>query len=57
VTTLSSSASVTIAATLFAGLFMLQLGLRKKTIRWRLSSRCPSCGLIRRTAYCKRCGS
>ena len=56
-TTLSSPASVTIASTLFAGLFMLQLGLRKKSIRWRLSARCPSCGVIRRSAYCKHCAS
>jgi hypothetical protein len=36
-----------IASSLFAGLFMLKLGLRKKSIRWRIPSRCPSCGRAR----------
>jgi hypothetical protein len=48
--------AVTIATSLFAGMFMLQAGLRKKAIRWKLPSRCPSCGRSRRlNTPCHHC--
>jgi hypothetical protein len=48
--------AVSIASTLFAGMFMLQISLRKKAIRWKVSSRCPSCGRWRRlNGRCDNC--
>ena len=48
--------SFAIAASLVAGMFMLQLSLRKKAIRWKTHSRCPSCGRSRRQrAQCDNC--
>ena len=48
--------AVAIAASLVAGMFMLQLSLRKKAIRWKTHSRCPSCGRSRRLrAHCDNC--
>jgi hypothetical protein len=47
---------VSIASSLVAGLFMLHVSLRKKAIRWKLPSRCPSCGRARRTTRCDTCG-
>ena len=45
-----------IASSLFAGMFMLQLSLRKKGVRWKVSSRCPSCGPSRRpNGRCDNC--
>ena len=50
------SESVAIAASLAAGMFMLQLSLRKKAIRWKSHTRCPSCGRSRRLrAQCDNC--
>ena len=37
----------TIACSLFAGMFMLQLSLKKRTIKWKTPRRCPSCGRSR----------
>ena len=46
-----------IATTLVAGMFMLQLSLRKRAIRWKTHSRCPSCGRARGLrAHCTNCG-
>ena len=48
--------AVSIASSLFAGLFMLHISLRKKSIRWKVSSRCPSCGRSRRAnGHCDNC--
>ncbi len=45
-----------IASSLFAGMFMLQISLRKKAIRWKVPSRCPSCGRSRRVRdRCDNC--
>jgi len=53
---LSPHEAVTIASTLFAGVVMLQLSLRKKGVRWKVSSRCPSCGRSRRAdGHCENC--
>ena len=37
----------TIASSLFAGMFMLQISLRKRAIKWKTPRRCPSCGRSR----------
>ena len=48
--------AASIASTLFAGVVMLQLSLRKKGVRWKVSSRCPSCGRSRRAnGRCDNC--
>jgi hypothetical protein len=48
--------AVSIASSLFAGMFMLQISLRKKGIRWKVPSRCPSCGRSRRlNGRCDNC--
>jgi hypothetical protein len=48
--------AIGIAASLFAGMFMLQISLRKKAIRWKASTRCPSCGRSRRAnGRCDNC--
>ena len=45
-----------IAASLFAGMFMLQISLRKRAVRWKIFSRCMSCGRPRRfSAHCAHC--
>ena len=45
-----------IASSLVAGMFMLQISLRKRAIRWKTYSRCPSCGRSRRLrAHCDNC--
>jgi len=50
--------AVSIASSLFAGMFMLHVSLRKKAIRWKTSSRCPSCGRSRRfNTQCEHCVS
>ena len=47
---------LSIAASLFAGMFMLQISLRKKAIRWKFPSRCMSCGRPRRpSGHCAHC--
>jgi len=48
--------AVSVASTLLAGMVMLQLSLRKKGVRWKVSSRCPSCGRSRRAnGHCENC--
>jgi hypothetical protein len=48
--------AVSIASSLFAGILMLQISLRKKAIRWKTLSRCPSCGKTRRpSGHCESC--
>ncbi len=48
--------AVSIASSLLAGMVMFQLSLRKKGIRWKVSSRCPSCGRSRRVnRNCDNC--
>ena len=37
----------TIASSLFAGMFMLQISLKKRAIKWKTPRRCPSCGRSR----------
>jgi hypothetical protein len=48
--------ALSIASSLVAGMFMLHVSLRKKAIRWKTSSRCPSCGRSRRAnKHCTNC--
>jgi hypothetical protein len=48
--------AVSIASSLVAGMFMLHVSLRKKAIRWKTSTRCPSCGRNRRpNGHCAKC--
>jgi len=48
--------ALSIASSLFAGMFMLHISLRKKAIRWKISTRCPSCGRSRRpNGHCDNC--
>jgi hypothetical protein len=48
--------ALSIASSLVAGMFMLHISLRKKAIRWKSFSRCPSCGRSRRAdAHCDNC--
>ena len=45
-----------IATSLFAGMLMLQISLRKKAVRWKMTTRCPSCGRARRVhRVCNNC--
>jgi hypothetical protein len=47
---------VSIASSLVAGMFMLHVSLRKKAIKWKTSTRCPSCGRSRRpNGHCEKC--
>jgi hypothetical protein len=53
---LSPQEAVSVASSLFAGVAMLQFGLRKRAIRWKSSTRCRSCGRFRRAnGRCYRC--
>jgi hypothetical protein len=46
----------TIASTVFVGMVMLQMGLRKRAIRWKTPRRCPSCGRSRGLSQvCENC--
>lgn len=49
--------ALSVATSLFAGLFMLQLSLRKRAIRWKATTtRCLGCGRARRrNARCAHC--
>ena len=53
---ISPQQAVSLASSLFAGMVMLQLSLRKKGVRWKVPSRCPSCGRSRRVdGHCDNC--
>jgi hypothetical protein len=39
--------AISIASSLFAGMLMLKISLAKRRIRWKIPSRCPSCGRSR----------
>jgi hypothetical protein len=48
--------SLVIASSLLAGMFMLQMGLRKRAIKWKTPRRCPSCGRSRGLSQiCSNC--
>jgi hypothetical protein len=48
--------ALAIASSLVAGMFMLHVSLRKKAVRWKTPTRCPSCGRARRAhRVCENC--
>jgi hypothetical protein len=48
--------SLVIASSLFAGMFMLHVSLRKRAIKWKTPRRCPSCGRHRGLSrICNNC--